>query len=1106
VVAAGTAVVVFGASGLLAQGTTGKIEGTVKDQSGAPIVGAQVLITGSAFSATTNEVGYYFLNNVPAGVVTVRAQYIGYAPNEVRNVRVLAGQTMTVNPVLEQRAIEVTGITVTVEQNPIVPRDQVTSKPIVQGDVIQALPVDAVSQVLRLQPGVVESNRGLSIRGSRPNETATYIDGVLVRNYGQQFLGQGSNNIVSVGTNALEEASVTSGATGAEFGEAAGGVISLVTRGGGSAFHGSVSYATDNVSGQVHGTGLNRVEASLGGPLIPNLTWFIGTTLQGQQNGLPNKGADANPKFVLNGIDTTMMVPLNPGARLTDSALVRLPKFRQFASGCADSAAFYGTCKSTRQPFNNSDSYTIDGKLQYTYGTGSRLSATVHRSRDQGLLGVAFDPIALRGNRSISNAYVVNWTQNLAASSERALFFEASFSWQRDQFVGGIVDPSWTQGHTNPFAFFTASNIKFLDDFSNFPVDDALIRNLRTNNCLGTRAGGAGNCVPFLNRNDLNTGSAYRTNPYAVTPGQAYYSFDGINSGGPTLSQETRKGGRANLDWQANRYNRIRAGGDYTDVDMLAFRSGLVNPIFMNAYHETPKKLGLYAQDRLDLGDVVIEFGLRYDRINSGVMYPRVPGRVYTDPFKSTALNLTQKLAQAYTAQDTAMATACNAAITANDSTALATCNYFKADPRSLISPSLRVSFPVTDRTGFRLSYSHQVQTPDFYQLARGTNTDLSFSNTNDIFARPLSFGKTILFEFGIRHAFSDDMVLDISAYNKDKVSDITARIEPIYDPFYGGPPNQTNQNINLMTNADFGNVRGLDVKLDRRIGSLFQGTVSYTYEQAKGTGSDPYEYLNTYSRQISAVTGERVPPPQALLTVADNRTHTIAGNLALNFPHGWNSGSALGSILQDAGLFATFRFASGLPYTRIVNVGTGARGPGNGFGLTATGLETLNSSFMPWIKNVDLRLTKGFRFGGKDLSIFADFRNLFNFTNYGGLFAETGDVHNAIFQGARISPVVAALQGDAGSLWVTKTVNGAPVTGVDLSDCSQYRWGPGGTKGPPDCFLLQRAEQRYGDGDKFFTTDEINRAFTAWYNTGNSPSSFYGAGFNLRLGFELTF
>jgi hypothetical protein len=74
------ALLVLLAGPLMAQGTTGKIEGTVRDQAGSPIAGAQVLIVGSAFASSTNEQGYYFLNNVPAGVLTVRAQFIGYAP------------------------------------------------------------------------------------------------------------------------------------------------------------------------------------------------------------------------------------------------------------------------------------------------------------------------------------------------------------------------------------------------------------------------------------------------------------------------------------------------------------------------------------------------------------------------------------------------------------------------------------------------------------------------------------------------------------------------------------------------------------------------------------------------------------------------------------------------------------------------------------------------------------------------------------------------------------------------------------------------------------------------------------------------------------------
>ncbi len=82
----------------------------------------------------------------------------------------------------------------------------------------------------------------------------------------------------------------------------------------------------------------------------------------------------------------------------------------------------------------------------------------------------------------------------------------------------------------------------------------------------------------------------------------------------------------------------------------------------------------------------------------------------------------------------------------------------------------------MTDRTNFRLSYAHQVQVPDFALVLNSINTDVNLSNTNTVFGSDLDFGKTITFEFGIRHAFSDDMVLDLAAYNKDNLSNAAGR------------------------------------------------------------------------------------------------------------------------------------------------------------------------------------------------------------------------------------------------------------------------------------------------------------------------------------------
>ena len=1087
VAAAWVAAVVLGAGALAAQGTTGKIEGTVRDQSGAALNGAQVFIVGTAFAAVSNERGYYFINNVPAGSYTVRGQYIGYSPGEVRNVRVFAGQTMTINIPLEQRAIEVSGVTVTVEQTPIVPRDQVTSKPIMQGDVIQALPVDAVSQMLRLQPGVVEGRGGaLTIRGGRPGEAATYIDGVLVRSV------SGATGTISVGTNALEEASVTTGAIGAEYGDAQSGVVSLVTRAGGQQFHGNLAIATDQMSGNVYGVGNNRLEASFGGPLARNLTFFLAATLQGEQNGRRPKGSENVPIYVLSGIDTTLTVARTPGSATSDSQVVSLPSFNSYSNG-------------SRRPLNWDNNYSLDAKMQYTFGSGSRVSFTFHRTMSQGLnypgRGNLYNPSSQTGFWNGSNAFIVNWTQNLVQSSERALFLDATVSYQKDQSVAALIDPGWTADHQSPFMNFTLAKPAFLINFDNWPIDDRLIQNIRVNNCQNGRDAARptmGGCVPYINRNDLFGQAEYRINPYGVTGSASYYPTDGVGSlGGPGMGDEGRLTGRANFDWQMNRYNRVRFGGDFVKTKISEFNSGLTSEIFMNAYKVSPLRFGLYASDRIDLGDVVIDLGLRYDRMDTKIQYPRAPGRVFTDPIRSGSL------ATAFTAEDTAMAQNCAAALAAADTTAWSTCNYFTAQPRGILAPSIRVSFPVTDRTGFRLSYAHQVQTPSFGLLASSVNNDLAFTNTNDFFGRDLAFGKTIMFEFGIRHAFSDDMVLDISAYNKDKVADVTGRITPVYDPFKGEV-----QNINLYTNADFGNVRGVDVKLDRRIGQIFQGTIVYTFQSARTTGSDPNEYLNTISRQISSVTGDRAPPPQALLPSADNRTHTIAGNLALNFPHGWRSGTMAGTILQDFGFNATFRFASGLPYTRIFNSGAGTTGPGNGFGNVYLGTERLNSATMPWIKNVDLRVTRGFRVGGRDLTLFADFRNLFNWTNLSAIFAETGDVVNDVFKTATLSPVITTLQSEAGSLLKTEAVTHDGVTSqmqlVDLTDCSLYQ--PTKVYGLPNCLMLRRAEERFGNGDRKFDSSEWNSAFGAWYNVNNGPQTFYGAGLNIRFGFELNF
>ena len=84
----------------------------------------------------------------------------------------------------------------------------------------------------------------------------------------------------------------------------------------------------------------------------------------------------------------------------------------------------------------------------------------------------------------------------------------------------------------------------------------------------------------------------------------------------------------------------------------------------------------------------------------------RVPSRVFSDPLRDGDLTA------ARTAEDTVVANRCSDLKVAADTVGWSTCNFVRAPAHTALAPSVRVSFPVTDRTGFRLSYAHQTQAP----------------------------------------------------------------------------------------------------------------------------------------------------------------------------------------------------------------------------------------------------------------------------------------------------------------------------------------------------------------------------------------------------------
>jgi len=664
----------------------------------------------------------------------------------------------------------------------------------------------------------------------------------------------------------------------------------------------------------------------------------------------------------------------------------------------------------------------------------------------------------------------MNLNHTFFKETERALALNVNLSWGQNRGITGMLSPQSELDTRNPTMGMEFSNLNFAGIGNEpFPITDQVIRNIRSNSGDCLAANGSDCRIPYLNRTDLRNVQPYRMNPYGLV-GQNYFT-QGSNSN-INLNAEDRYRGFGQVDWQLDKFNRLNLGGEYNTTNLAYLNSSITSQFAMDAYVVQPKTYAWWASDRLDLGDVVLELGLRYDAMNSDGLFANTPAFIASNPAwqNGTATN------------DAAYQASLNAVMT-------------PAVWHHALQPRIRVSFPITERTDFRLSYSQQVNTPDFNTLLSGTNNDISFTNTNDQFGRDVGFGKSIAFEFGIRHAFSQNLVLDVAAYNRNSVSDLAYRLQRYPDPSFPG----AFRDLNVLTTADFGYSRGIDLKLDERVGSWFLFSGSYTFQQAKNTGSDPFTYLNTAAREAAQVTGDRSPPAEQPLPTDDNRTHNFVGGISINVPKDWQKGQTLGAILQNVGAYASFRIVSGLPYTRLVNTGQGSVGPRAGFGLGGNAAEALNSSTMPWTKAFDLRVTKGFRLSSMDVTVFGDFRNLFNFKNVTSLFVETGDVVNPVYQTNVLSPEFSSLQIEA-----QQEGKNLPGGAIDLRpSCSTWT---ATDQGVVNCVNLRRVEARFGNGDGVYTLDEQTAALNAWYNLVAGPQNFYGPPRSIRVGFELSF
>ena len=1035
-----------------AQSVLGGIRGAVTDSLG-PAAGVRVSLVGSTFTAVTDLSGRFAMGHVPAGTYVVRAERSpgGEGTGEVAAVRVASDATVTVVVRLGERreagaqADSEAGLATSARRS---------------GAQLAALPIDDSRQGLALMPGLVERGTelgiaaypSLEVRGNAADQTAVFVDGAPARfeTFGTSMLALPAGGIL--------EAVVVTGAPAASVAEARGASIAYLTRAGGPRFEAGLTAGTDGPFSRNATVGFNHFGAFAGGPVprVAHLTWFVSGALLGQSSQYRGRGADSVPTFALAGMDT--LIPYSVGSGV---ATALLPRFAQVSGRCgAVGSANSGTaqqirsnyglaCQGLRQTLDWTTSRRVQARLLYTYGDGSSVSlsglASDIQQRDPPGAALA-DNALYTGFRAHSTLAVVNWSHHLRPLGG-ALTLLGNLAFGGDGAQGGPLDLATEAATADPALGIEFSRLRFAGlEGLPLPLSDDVVRQMRN----GTFR------PPFYGRNDLAPSQQFRFNPYGVMGGWPTTGFGGE----ATVASESRVSGRLGAEWRAVPELRVAAGVDFSRTDLSYYDAVIVTGFTFDGFLAHPRRTGLFAQATLVEGPFVLDVGARADRYVTGSDFPKYPGRIFSNP--------------AWSQGDSSYA-------------ARVSRTFDPGRTQTFVTPRVRIGFRAAERTFARIGVSQQVEVPPYAMLFANVNADLANAAGSTPFGRDVSYVTSTLIEGGIHHTIRTGMSVDLSAYTKSNVTPYDFAGELVYDPYVGGPAGQPNEALVLLVRKLGTRVIGGDLALEWGAGRPVSGQLSYSIERFH-------------------LVVENLPSG---VNVTDPTNHVIAGTLVLRVPEGWQRQSVLGPVARGVSAVITGRLTRGEPYTPALNSGLGITAPPAN-GIVGLGGASVYSANLPWTKALDLRLSKAVEVRGRRLSVYAEARNLLNLDNLAGLFAETGGDVNPLFRASVVAPQVNGLMQDAGALWVQKavTVNGVTQTlsGVDLSDCSKYPQGFGGTRGVVDCVALRRVEARWGNGDEFYDTNEINRALGAWYDAFAGQWMFHGAARTARIGIELEF
>jgi hypothetical protein len=275
-----------------AQTITSTIEGTVKDAQGSVVSGAQVTAKSNSLGVERTVIsdanGFYRITALPAGNYSVAFSQTGFSPRTADNVELTLNRTLVLDMALEVGSVQgqVEVVSGAELLNPTASSTGATITP----RQITEMPVNGRNylDLMQLVPGVAINRQSTGdnsnpVLGERSGNNNFFID------------GQPNKDTVNGGPAAqfnqetIAEFQVLTTSYKAEFGQASGAIVNVITKSGGNEFHGTASLfhrnealdSTNSLDPNVtEPRNLRRFDYSLagGGPILKDRIYFFGSS------------------------------------------------------------------------------------------------------------------------------------------------------------------------------------------------------------------------------------------------------------------------------------------------------------------------------------------------------------------------------------------------------------------------------------------------------------------------------------------------------------------------------------------------------------------------------------------------------------------------------------------------------------------------------------------------------------------------------------------------------------------------------------------------------------------------------------------------------------